>query len=259
MEFMVGTRRFFVLRCSLHIFSRLIFLERVYAEKKIIFVVVVFCFPRTLKKMGKPVKNHTRNTLCSLTAGFAPFLLVERRRGVVMALGVEERLGVGGRDLGHDEGADEVPLFGADGAEDLAHRAGAAAARAHAITAEVAGDTQATASVVAGGHVGAGGAAPAHQAVGDNEAVGLASGVGEKLAHRAGGAAAERDAAHRGSGRVELRLAAAGADLPALVEGTGVASPVHLVKTENAVDTAGLNLRHNNVEGHVKGRKSVSQ
>ena len=160
----------------------------------------------------------------------------------------EEGLGVGGGELRGSEGLDEVPLLGAGGAEELANVAGGAAAGAGEIAGEGAADVEALADVVASHGHHAGHAEGTDEAVG-NDVARVTGGVGEELAGAAVAAEAPREAAEDGS--VGVRGAAAGGNLPALVEGTRLTSPVHLVKAKDTVDSSSLNLGNSNVEGHV--------
>lgn len=167
---------------------------------------------------------------------------------MTVRLGVEEGLGVRRGQAGDNEGLDKVPLLGAGGAEELAKRARSAAARASTIASEGTRDIQALADVVAGHGHGAWHAEAAGKAVGDKVALVAAGGVSKQLAGAAMGAKAPRKAAENSGGGV--RLSAAGGNLPALVKGTRVTSPVHLVEAKDAVDTTSLDLSDSDVESH---------
>lgn len=146
--------------------------------------------------------------------------------------------GLGRDELGRVEGHEHVPLGGIHGAELLAAGAGAAAAKTHAVTNDVTAGAGLLSKVVAHNASGAGNA-PHHQAVLDDSAL-LPKRGGVELAGRAGAAAPPAADAHQRA--LQVGAAAAGGELPALVERAGLTSPVDLVEAKDTLDASRLDL-----------------
>ena len=158
----------------------------------------------------------------------------------------EDLGGLGGDDLGDGQGHEPVPLVGLDGAELLAAGAGAAAPEADDVANDVSAGTGLLAQVVA--HDGAADAATeVHEQAVRHDGALLSDGGGEQLGGRAQAAEGPESAADDGT--LGIGGAAAGSDLPDLVDLSGGTSPVDLVEAKDTLDASGLNL--GNAARHV--------
>lgn len=141
-----------------------------------------------------------------------------------------------------------VPGGGLDRAQLLQTGAAPEAPEAHEISAHVTLGTVALAQVVAHAQTGEGAAEPHEEDMGNQGTLLVQGGC----KHLGGGAeAAAVPAEHAPQGILNVAGAtAAGLELPELVAGAGLATPVQLVQTDAALDATGLNLADDRVEAH---------